>query len=192
LPADHPFARIRVTPEPAGRPEVWLLGSSDQSGLVAAYLGCAFSFAHFITDQGGVEVMAAYRERFQPSPQLASPLGSIGVFVLCADTEAEAERLAQSRDLWRLRLDQGYLGPVPSIAEAEADEYSREERLRIAMNRRRMVIGAPEQVRARLIELAERYGVEELVVVTICHEFAPRLRSYELLAQAFELKPEAV
>jgi len=189
LPADHPFARIRVTPEPASRPEVWLLGSSDQSALVAAYLGCAFSFAHFITDQGGVEVMAAYRDRFRPSARLATPLGSIGVFVLCADTEAEAQRLAQSRDLWRLRLDQGYLGPVPSTAEAEAYSYSREERLRIAMNRRRMVIGAPGQVKARMLELAERYGVGEIVVVTICHDFAPRLRSYELLAQAFGLTP---
>jgi luciferase family oxidoreductase group 1 len=187
LPADHPFARIRVTPEPAGRPEVWLLGSSDQSALVAAYLGCAFSFAHFITDQGGVEVMAAYRDRFRPSRHLPAPLGSIGVFVLCADTDEEAQRLAQSRDLWRLRLDQGHLGAVPSIAEAESHEYSREERLRIAMNRRRMVIGAPEQVKERMLELAAHYGVEEIVVVTICHEFAPRLRSYELLAQAFGL-----
>ncbi|HKF73142.1 MAG TPA: LLM class flavin-dependent oxidoreductase [Stellaceae bacterium] len=189
LPADHPFARIRVTPEPSGRPEVWLLGSSDQSALVAAYLGCAYSFAHFITDQGGVEVMAAYRNRFRPSAHLAAPLGSIGVFVLCADTEAEALRFAQSRDLWRLRLDQGYLGPVPSIADAEAHPYNREERLRIAMNRRRMVIGAPEQVKARIVELAERYGVDEIVAVTICHAFAPRLRSYELLAQAFALQP---
>ena len=192
LPADHPFARIRVTPEPAGRPEVWLLGSSDQSALVAAYLGCAFSFAHFITDLGGVEVMAAYRDRFRASAQLAAPLGSIGVFVMCADTDAEAQRLTQSRDLWRLRLDQGYLGPVPSTAEAEAHEYSREERLRIAMNRRRMVIGAPEAVKARLVELAQQYGVDEIVAVTICHEFAPRLRSYELLAQAFELEPRAL
>ncbi len=191
LPADHPFARVRVTPEPAGRPEVWLLGSSDQSALVAAYLGCAFSFAHFITDQGGVEVMAAYRDRFRPSAELAAPLGSIGVFVMCADTDAEAQRLAQSRDLWRLRLDQGYLGPVPSIAGAEAHEYTREERLRIAMNRRRMVIGAPEAVKARLVEPARHYGIDETVAVTICHEFAPRLRSYELLAQVFELEPRA-
>jgi luciferase family oxidoreductase group 1 len=192
LPADHPFARIRVTPEPASSPEVWLLGSSDQSALVAAYLGCAFSFAHFITDQGGLEVMATYRDRFRPSARLEAPLCSIGVFVLCADTEAEAQRLAQSRDLWRLRLDQGYLGPVPSIEEAEAHPYSREERLRIAINRRRMVIGAPEQLKERLLELAQRYGVEEIVAVTICHEFAPRLRSYELLAQAFDLSPRAV
>jgi luciferase family oxidoreductase group 1 len=191
LPADHPFARIRVTPEPAGKPEVWLLGSSDQSAIVAAYLGCAFSFAHFITDQGGVAVMAAYRERFRPSAELKAPLGSIGVFVLCAETEAEARRLAQSRDLWRLRLDKGYLGPVPTIEEAESYPYSREERLRIAFNRRRMVIGTPAQAKTRLQELAAEYGVEEIVVVTICHDFAARLKSYELLAREFALAPRA-
>jgi len=59
------------------------------------------------------------------------------------------------------------------------------------MNRRRMVIGAPEQVKERVLELAQRYGVGEIVAVTICHEFAPRLRSYELLAQVFERTPGA-
>ncbi|HTZ76972.1 MAG TPA: LLM class flavin-dependent oxidoreductase [Stellaceae bacterium] len=191
LPAEHPFARIRVTPEPAAPPEVWLLGSSDQSAMVAAYLGCAFSFAHFITDQGGPQVMEAYRRQFRPSPSLAAPLGSIGVFVLVADTDAEAQRLATSRDLWRLRLDQGFLGPIPTIAEAEAYPYSPEEQRRVAFNRRRMVIGPPEQAKAQLLDLARQYGVEELVVVSICYDFAARLRSYELLAQVFEFQPRA-
>jgi luciferase family oxidoreductase group 1 len=191
LPAEHPFSRVRVTPEPAALPEVWLLGSSDQSGMLAAYLGCGFSFAHFINDQGGPQVMESYRRQFRPSPGLAAPLGNIGVFALVADTEAEAQRLAKSRDLWRLRLDQGYLGPIPTIAEAEAHPYTREEQLRIAVNRRRMVIGAPEQAKAQLLELAAQYGVEELVVVSICYDFAARLKSYELLAQVFGLTPRS-
>ena len=187
LPAEHPFASIRVTPEPATHPELWLLGSSDQSAMVAAYFGAAFSFAHFITGEGGPSVMEMYRREFRPSRHLAAPLGSIGVFVLCAETEAEAERLAQSRDLWRLRLDQGQLGPVPSIEEAEAYPYGREERQRIAYNRRRMAIGTPAQVKERLTELAASFGVDEIVVVSICYDFKARLRSYELLAQAFGL-----
>jgi len=187
LPAEHPYARIRVTPEPAGRPEFWLLGSSDQSAMVAAYFGAAFSFAHFISGEGGPAVMEMYRREFRPSRHLAAPLGSIGVFVLCADTQEEAERLTQSRDLWRLRLDQGHLGPVPSIEEAAAYAYSREERLRIAFNRQRMVIGTPAQAKERLTELAATFGVEEVVAVTICYDFKARLRSYELLAEAFGL-----
>ncbi|HYM01989.1 MAG TPA: LLM class flavin-dependent oxidoreductase [Stellaceae bacterium] len=191
LPPDHPFAGVHAQPQGATAPEVWLLGSSDQSAAYAAHFGCAFSFAHFITDHGGAAVMAAYREHFRPSPWLAAPLGSVGVFVLCAETEAEAQRLALSRDLWRVRLDQGILGPIPSIEEAEAYAYSREERLRIAYNRRRQVVGTPEQVRAGLLALAAAYGVDEIVVVSICYDFAARRRSYELLADAFDLAPRA-
>jgi luciferase family oxidoreductase group 1 len=191
LPADHPFRGIHAQPIGPTMPELWLLGSTDQSAAYAAYFGAAFSFAHFINDQGGPEVMEAYRRYFKPSPRLASPAGSIGVFVLCADTEAEAQRLAASRDLWRLRLDQGLLGAVPPVEEALAYPYSREESLRVAFNRRRQVVGAPEQVRERLLDLARAYGVEELVVVSICYDFAARQRSYELLAEAFELTARA-
>jgi luciferase family oxidoreductase group 1 len=188
LPPDHPFAQVRAQPWGGTAPEVWLLGSSDQSGLLAAYLGCAFSFAHFITDQGGTAVMQVYRELFRPSPWLAAPQGSVGVFVLCADTAAAAERLARSRDLWRLRLDRGELGPIPTVEEAEVHPYTPEELRRIAFNRRRMVVGAPEQVKDELLALAAAYGVDELVVVSICHDAAVRRRSYELLAEAFGLE----
>src|SRR5213082_2957547 len=73
MPADHPFARIRVMPTGETSPEVWLLGSSDQSAIFAAYFGCAFSFAHFINDEGGPEIMDAYRQRFRPSERLTAP-----------------------------------------------------------------------------------------------------------------------
>jgi luciferase family oxidoreductase group 1 len=155
--------------------------------MVAAYFGAAFSFAHFISGEGGPAVMEMYRREFRPSRHLAAALGSIGVFAICAETQEEAEQLAQSRDLWRLRLDQGHLGPVPSIEEAAAYPYSREERLRIDFNRQRMVIGTPLQAKERLTELAASFGVDEVVVVTICYDFKARLRSYELLAEAFDL-----
>jgi luciferase family oxidoreductase group 1 len=167
------------------------LGSSDASASIAAYFGTSFSFAHFITDDGGPQIMQAYREHFRPSRWRAEPEGSIGVFVICAATADEANRLALSRDLSRLRLEQGRLGPVPSVAEAEAYAYTEAERARIAANRRRLVIGTPEHAKARLLEYGALYGVDEFVVVTICHDFAARLRSYELLAEAFALQPRS-
>jgi luciferase family oxidoreductase group 1 len=185
---DHPFAGVHAMPRGAGLPEIWLLGSSDQSAAYAAHFGCAFSFAHFINDRGGPEVMRAYRQFFRPSPRLAQPRGSIGVFVLCADTEAEAVRHAASRDLWRLRLDQGILGPIPTVAEALAHPYTDAELRRIAFNRQRQVVGAPAQVRDGLLALVNAYGVDELVIVTVCHDFGARLRSYELLAELFGLR----
>jgi luciferase family oxidoreductase group 1 len=192
LPADHPFAAVKAQPRGPSAPALWLLGSSDQSAAYAAHFGCAFSFAHFITDQGGPEVMAAYRSFFRPSPWLAAPEASIGVFVLCADTEAEAERLALSRDLWRLRFERGELGPIPPVEEAAQYPYTREDWLRIAFHRHRQVVGAPEQVREKLLALGAHYGVSEFVVVSICYDFPARLRSYELLAEVFGVAPREI
>ena len=188
LPDEHPFARVRVNPAGDSAPDVWLLGSSDQSAGMAAYFGCAFSFAHFINADGGDMVMAGYRNQFRPSAQLAAPVGSIGVFVLCADTEAEAEKLMKSRDLWSLRQRRGETAPVPTFEDAECHDYTPQDLAVIEYNRRRVVTGAPEQVREKLLALGEHYRVDEFVVVTICPEFEARLRSYELLAEVIGLK----
>ncbi len=185
LPSDHPFARIRVMPTGETNPEIWLLGSSDQTAIFAAYFGCAFSFAQFITDEGGPEIMAAYRERFRSSPRLAEPQGSIGVFVICAESETEARRIAASRDLWRLRQRRGILVPFPPPEDALAYPYSEAEQREVEYHRRRQVVGTPDVVKKKLVELAANYGVDEIVVLTICHDFEERKRSYALLAEAF-------
>jgi luciferase family oxidoreductase group 1 len=191
LPADHPFARVRAMPAGPGAPELWLLGSSDESAMLAAHFGVAFAFAHFINAEGGAEVTRAYRARFRPSPDLAAPRVGVAVFALCADTEAEAQRLAQSRDLFVVRLYTGRMGPYPSVEEAEAHAYTPHERAIVRHVRGRTVVGTPEQVRERLTALAAEYDADELVIVTITHDPKARLRSYELLAGAFELaRPE--
>lgn len=178
---------VRAMPVGGEAPEVWLLGSTDQSAACAAHFGTAFSFAHFISGEAGPEVIAAYRRAFRPSPQLAAPRASVAVFVICADTEDEARRLAQSRNLFLLGLYTGRLQPYPSVEEAEAFPYTARDRAIIEANRRRTITGAPEQVRARLSAFAAEHDVEELVIVTITHDPKARRRSYELLADAFGL-----
>ena len=188
LPADHPFARIRALPKTEGAPPLWMLGSSDYGGAYAAHFGIAFSFAHFINPHGGEQVVRAYFAKFQPSPRLDRPTANIGVFVVCADTDEDAERIAATRDLQRLRADQGRHGPMPSIEEATGYDYSAPERERVRHNRARTVVGSPDRVKAELLALADRYGVDEVVVITNVYNFADRLRSYELLAKAFDLQ----
>ena len=183
--SDHPFAGIVASPPVEHRPELWMLGSSDQSAQLAAHFGVPYSFAHFITDESGPTMMRAYQMKFRPSALFSEPQGSIGVFVLCADTEEEAHRLAASRDLWRVRLDLGQIGPVPTPEEALAYEYSDVELQRRDYHRRRNIIGAPEQVKKGLQEVLAKYRVDEAIVVTITHDYAARARSYELLAEVF-------
>jgi luciferase family oxidoreductase group 1 len=179
-------------PQGPGGPEVWLLGSSGHSAAYAAHFGFAFSFAHFISQQGGPEIMAGYRQYFNPLLELQRPLGSVAVRVICADSEAEAQRLASSFGLMRLRMQRGQTGPVPSVEEALAYPYSEAERAHVAaLINARGVVGDPEQVKARLEQLAAEYGVEEVVVVTVVHDPRARQRSYELLAEVFLLQPPA-
>ncbi|PYM16787.1 MAG: LLM class flavin-dependent oxidoreductase [Candidatus Rokuibacteriota bacterium] len=191
LPESHPFAGVRAMPRGAPAPEIWLLGSSGESARIAAHFGTAFSFAHFISADGSVEVTHSYREHFRPSAALDRPRASAAVFVVCADTEAEALRLAKSRELFIVRLYTGRGGPYPSVEEADAFPYGARE-LAIAQHaRRRCIAGAPEQVRDRLVAFAAEHGVDEFVIVTITHDPKARLRSYELLAEAFGLAEPA-
>ncbi|MBM3511295.1 MAG: LLM class flavin-dependent oxidoreductase [Alphaproteobacteria bacterium] len=186
-PPTRALARVRATPKAPGMPEIWVLGSSGDSASYAALFGLPYAYAHFIAGGGGEEAVGRYRAAFSPSDRLATPRTSLAVFALCADTEAEAERLARSRDLWRLRLERGELGPYPSVEEAEAYPYSDVELAAIARTRARTILGTPAQVKARLEAMAAAHGADELVIVTITHDFAARLRSYELIAQAFGL-----
>lgn len=189
--SDHPFAEVRAEPSGPGLPDFWVLGSSDQSAAYAAYFGLPFSFAHFINDQGGEAVMEAYRRHFAPTRWGREPRGNVGVFAICAESDAEAQWLAKSRDLFIARLRTGQPGPIPSPEEADAYPYSPQEKMIVEQGRRRTIAGAPDTVKARLEALADAYGVDEITVVTITHDFRKRLASYSLLAEAFGLEAEA-
>jgi luciferase family oxidoreductase group 1 len=187
LPPEHRYATVRAMPAGEGVPEIWLLGSTDASAACAAHYGTGFSFAHFINADGGAAVTRAYAQAFCPSALLPAPRASVAVFVVCAGTEAEASRLARSRDLFIVRLYTGRAGAYPSVEAAERYPYSPRELAIVAHARQRTVAGTPEQVQVRLEVLAGEYGVDELVVVTITHDPKARLRSYELLAEVFGL-----
>ncbi|MGB0572877.1 MAG: LLM class flavin-dependent oxidoreductase [Alphaproteobacteria bacterium] len=191
-PATKPFKDVRATPVVAEAPEVWLLGSSDQSAAYAAHFGLAYSFAHFIAPQVTAPVLKYYREKFQPSGKLAAPRANAGVFVICADTQEEAEYLAASRDLWRLKLNYGQHLPYAHPDEALAYDYNAQELEIVEANKANRFTGTPESLRDQLSAFVDEHGFEELLVLTITYNFETRLRSYELLADTFELTgPEA-
>src|SRR5256885_6647639 len=126
LEAAHPFKRVRLQPEVETAPEVWLLGSSDYSGALAAQLGVAFAFAHFINPRGGDAVARSYRSNFSPLRD-KHPRVIVCTFAICAPTDEEAERLAAPIDLRRLHMALNIDSPIPTAAEADAHRYSDEE-----------------------------------------------------------------
>lgn len=187
--ADHPHAGARAGPHGAGSPDLWLLGSSPYSAGLAATLGLRFCFAQFITPAYGPRIMERYRRRFAPSSTCSSPQAAVAVSVVCAATDEEAEALAISQAVWRLRPEGGR-GPVPSPREASATARDLDPvtRARMAQDRGRVVVGDPGRVRDEVLSLAGDFDVDEVLVVTVCHDQAARRRSYELLARAFELE----
>jgi luciferase family oxidoreductase group 1 len=184
LPDDHPFKRVRLQPEVGTAPEMWLLGSSDYSGALAAQLGLPFSFAHFINPHGGDEVTRLYRENFRPARE-ASPRTMVCTFAICGQTDDDAERLAASIDLRRLHMALNIDSPVPTLEEASAHQYSAHERQYVSAQRARAVIGGPERCRREIEALAQRYGADEVMVLTITGDYASRAQSYERLIGAF-------
>lgn len=184
LEPGHPFEAVRAMPDGAPAPAVWMLGSSSHSGAAAAYLGQRFAFAHFITPAFGPRVVDAYRRGFQPSEDLPAPEALVAVGVVCADTDAEAARLARSAEVWGLRPEGTERGSLLSPEDAAARPLTELEEAKVVQSRAARIVGGPARVRDELRALAEAYGVEELMLVTVCHDAGARRRSCELVAEA--------
>ena len=181
----HPFAAIKAHPTGPTAPELWILGSSGYGAQLAARFGLPYAFAYFFTEGRGVEeALGIYRRNYRPSARHPAPQATICVWALAADTEAEARRLLQTREFWRIGFEQGLRKPLVTPEFAAAYPYTAAERATIDALRRKAIVGTGDAVAARLRELAARLLLDELVVVTWTHDAAARHRSYALLAAA--------
>ena len=179
----HPFRDVRAQPAGPTTPEVWVLGSSDYGAQVAAYFGLPFCFAHFITDGHGAEqALAIYRQGYRPSARHAAPHAALCVWAMAAETQAEADYLFRSREIWRLNRDRGLFTALASPEQAASHAYSDAEAARVERLRARAFYGTADNVGAKLRALAQQHEVEEIAILTTLHDPAARRRSYALLA----------
>jgi luciferase family oxidoreductase group 1 len=187
----HPFRSVIAQPAGPTAPEVWILGSSDYGAQVAAHFGLPYCFAHFITDgQGAAEAMEIYRTGYRPSARFPEPIAAVTVWAMAAETQADAEEQFLSRAIWRLGRDRGVYAPLPSPAEAAAITLTDAEHAKIERLRARALYGTAEAVAARLRQLGEELGVDEIAMLTTVHDPQARRHSYALLARAFGLTAE--
>ncbi|GAA1602199.1 LLM class flavin-dependent oxidoreductase [Streptomyces globosus] len=189
FPDGHPYARVHAVPGPvqgpAGRPPLWLLGSSGFSARLAGELGLPFAYAHHFSAAGTLPALDLYRQTFRPSAALDAPYAVIGVSGLAADTAAGARAQALTGALSMLRLRAGRPGLIPTPEEAAAYPFSPLEREFADGWLANVVHGTPDEVRAGLDALAARTGADELMLTANAHDGAARLRSYELVADAY-------
>ncbi|MBT7951322.1 MAG: LLM class flavin-dependent oxidoreductase [Gammaproteobacteria bacterium] len=178
--------KARAYPRVDIPPALWMLGSSNDSAKLAASMGLPYCFAYFINSNIGSDIFATYRDNFIGSDVAEKPYSCLCPFVICANTDAEAERLYKSRELWYLRLlTQNESGGFPSVEEAENYQYSENDRALLQANPRHIVKGSAQRVKDELLEMAEKFAVDELMIVSITYDFDSRCRSYELLAEAW-------
>jgi luciferase family oxidoreductase group 1 len=181
----HPFERVQVMPPDVETPPLWILGSSGASAASAGAAGLGYAFAtHFTPDPPG-PALAAYRDSFAPSDAFPQPHAIITVAVVCAETTAQAERLASTMDLGWLRIERGDYLPLESPEEVDRYPFTAAERASVERRRSLVVVGDPATVRKELRERVDACGADEVMVVTNVWSHEARLRSYELLAECW-------
>jgi luciferase family oxidoreductase group 1 len=189
LPAGHPGHGVFAYPQSATSPDVWMLGSSDYGAQLAAHLGLPYAFAWFITDgQGANQALQIYRDTFRPSARLEKPHATVCIWALAAETDEQAWHLFKSRARWRMDRNLGRIGPMLPPEQADRD-YSQAEQLALESMKANAFVGSAATVGAKLRALAQQLDLDEVVIITWTYDPKAQARSYELLAQEFNLQP---
>ena len=186
-----PDAKVRAIPGEGTQVPIWILGSSHGGAQVAAALGLPYSFASHFAPAALMSALEVYRSRFTPSTEpggLDAPRTMAGVNVMVADTTAEAERLFTSV----LQRFHGIVtGRRTGVTEPQGDiaglmaRWSPAERQAVSEMTRVSLVGTPDEVRDGLAGFVEATGVDEVIVTCGAHDHEDRLRSLELLADAW-------
>ncbi len=170
--------------------QVWILGSSGgQSAQVAGSNGLRFAANYHLSPATVLEAAEGYRAAFRPSAELDRPYASVSADVVVAEDEASARELATSYGLWvrSIRSGEGAIA-FPTPEQARAHCWTDADRALVADRVETQFVGSPQQVAGQLEQLQEATGADELIITTITHDHADRVRSYQLLAQEWQCR----
>ncbi|WP_163970479.1 LLM class flavin-dependent oxidoreductase [Oceanobacillus halotolerans] len=189
FPEGHLYHNVKPSPVPKNLPVPWLLGTSEKSAVLAAEKRMHYAFGHFMSDQDGPTIVKRYRDSLSTTHPNTSPKVIVAVSAICAETTEEAEELALSGQLWKIQQAKGEgKNGIPSIEEAKSYAYTEEEVEDAEKQKEKMIIGNPKEVKEQLINLQKVYNTEELMIVTITHSYKARKKSYQLIADEFNLQ----
>jgi alkanesulfonate monooxygenase SsuD/methylene tetrahydromethanopterin reductase-like flavin-dependent oxidoreductase (luciferase family) len=178
----------RIVPGAGARVQVWILGSSGgESATVAGQNGLRFAANYHVSPATVLEAADGYRAAFRPSAELDRPYVSVSADVVVADDPAAARELATGYPLWvrSIRTAEGAI-PFPTPAEAREHVWSDADRHLVADRVETQFVGSPGQVADQLEQLRDATRADELIVTTVTHDHADRVRSYQLLAEEWQ------
>ena len=165
---------------------LWILGSSLFGAQLAGMLGLPYAFASHFAPQALMQAVSLYREKFEPSAQLAEPYVMVGCNVLVAETDDEARHLFTTPQQQFARMVRGARGLLPPPIDDIENFWSPLEKSQGSAMLACSFYGSPETVRAKLDPLIEATGADELMVAAAIWDHKARVGSYELLAGAFQ------
>ncbi|MCW3092416.1 MAG: luciferase-like monooxygenase family protein [Ferruginibacter sp.] len=189
--AETNYGSLLAVPQAITIPQQWILSSSGGSSKIAADYGMGLVIARFINGYAGPDVVATYRSQFKPSEQFPSPEAMLSISVLCAATEEKAAEMRKLMDYRLLQFEKGNFDKPGSFDSIKDYTFSTAELLRIEANSGRVISGRPASVKRQLTALADTFDVDEIIVVTMTGSVEDRKRSFELLADVFELRKVA-
>ncbi len=182
------YGPILAAPQSETTPAQWILSSSaGGSSQIAAKHGLGMVVARFINGHAAPQMVQQYKTNFQPSEAFPAPKPMLAISVLCAETEKKAAQMRKLSDYTLLMFEKGHFGPMASLEDAAAYEFSPEELIRVRNNSGRIVSGTPQQVKQQLTLLASEFAVEEVMITTMTYSHADRMQSFRLVADAFGL-----
>jgi luciferase family oxidoreductase group 1 len=181
------YGPLLAVPQATTIPQQWILSSSGGSSKIAAQFGMGLVIARFINGQAGPAVVDTYRKQFTPSVQFPLPQAMLAISVLCAPTDEQAQQMRKLMDYRLLQFEKGNFDKPGGYETVKDYIFSTEELERIKYNSGRIVSGTPLQVKEQLLQLANDFDIDEIIVATMAGTAAERKRSFELLAEVFEL-----
>ncbi|WP_101759520.1 LLM class flavin-dependent oxidoreductase [Oceanicoccus sp. KOV_DT_Chl] len=175
-----------VSPRPPADLPLWMLGSSPDSAILAAQRGLPYNLAAFINPQVDPGLLSYYQQRFEPSKLQAEPYSILTISVFCADTEQHAKALQLTHDINFYRFVTGQVnGSFLTPEQAQSVTIDAQLQAFIRSRSTNRAVGTPEQVHLTINSLAQRFNVNEVMLVTNMYYLADRKRSFELIMQSF-------
>jgi luciferase family oxidoreductase group 1 len=181
----EPSAPVRSGAAEENRPPMILLGSSPSSARLAGSLGLPYAYAHHINPLATEESVAAYRESFRPSTWSSQPYVILAALVFADDTDAAARELAAPLLVGQVQMRAGNMAALfPTPAQAAEFAFTPAQREWAEDRLDRQLWGSPDRIRDQATALVGATGADELMALTMVHDHARRIHSYELLAAA--------
>ena len=189
----HPFGQLIAQPTSETGPEIWMLGTSNYGAQLAAYLGIPYCFAHFITNGSGMKgAIEIYKSEFRPSTKYKKPLVNVCLWSLAAETNEEAKYLFSSRASWKIGRDFGHLGPItdPDNALTIINNNNWEDHYNSMYES--SLVGEINYTKDKIDTLVKDNNIDEIAILTWCHDEMARIKSYELFASAYNLNRKEI